>query len=97
MSNAQKYPENSITVYKGSYYGYVRIYSNSKWFKGVEYCVLDDLGGCLVIKKCYIDVPDSAVKIGAKTVIQFPSEMPHGNYPIALDESDEDELVIYYS
>ena len=95
--NAQKYPTDSVTVYKGSYYGYVRIYSRCPWFNDAEYCVTEDLGGCLVIKKCYLDIPNKALKVGNDGRMQFESEIPPGNYAIDQEESDEDELVIYYN
>ena len=95
--NAQKYPKNSITIYKGGYFGHVRIYSRCAWFDDAEYCVTEDLGGCLVIKKCYLDIPNKALKVGNDGRMQFESEIPLGNYAIDQEESDEDELVIYYS
>ena len=86
----------SITVYKGRADRYRAIYSKSSWFDNAEYFEIQDDGECVVIKKCYLEMPKTAQKFTKSRNFQFVSELPLGTFDIDEDESNEDELVIYY-
>jgi len=86
----------SITVYKGRADRYRDIYSKSSWFDNAEYFDIQDDGECLIIKKCYMEIPKTAQKFTKARHFQFVSELPLGTFDIDKDESNEDELVIYY-
>lgn len=87
--------EGSVSIYKGRADRYRAIYSGSSWFDGVEYFVFEDDGYCLVIKKCYMEIPKKAMKFTKHRNFQFVSEIPLGTYEFD-EESNEDELIIYY-
>jgi hypothetical protein len=86
----------SITVYKGRADRYRDIYSKSSWFDNSEYFVIQDDSESLIIKKCYMEIPKKAQKFTKARHFQFVSELPLGTFDIDEDESNEDELVIYY-
>ena len=86
----------SITIYKGRLNHYRVIYSKSSWFDNAEYFDIQDDGECLIIKKCYLEIPKNAQKFTKARQFQFVSELPLGTFDIDEDESNEDELFIYY-
>lgn len=86
----------SISVSKGRAYPYRQLYSNSEWFDNAEYFVIEDDGECLIIKKCYMEIPKNAQKFTSGRHFQFLSELPLGTFEFDEEESNEDELVIYY-
>lgn len=86
----------SIKVGKGRADRYRDIYSKSSWFDSAEYFDIQDDGECLTIKKCYLEIPKTAQKFTKKRHFQFVSELPLGTFYIDEDESNEDELAIYY-
>lgn len=86
----------SINVHKGRSDRYRDIYSKSSWFDNAEYFDIKDDGECLIIKKCYLEIPKNAQKFTKARHFQFVSELPLGTFDIVEDESNEDELVIYY-
>ena len=86
----------SITVNKGRANRYKDIYSKSLWFDNAEYFDIQDDGEMLIIKKCYMEIPKTAQKFTKTRHFQFVSELPLGTFDIDEDESNEDELVVYY-
>jgi hypothetical protein len=86
----------SISISKGRKDRYRDIYSGCKWFDSAEYFVVEAIDGCLIIKKCYMEIPKKAQKFSKARHFQFVSELPLGVFDIDTEESNEDELVIYY-
>jgi hypothetical protein len=85
---------DSITVSNGCQQTQKQIHSNSKWFTE-EYYTLNDDGECLIISKCYMDIPKNAHKFKKNNAFSLITEMPNGRFEFD-EESTEDELVIYY-
>ena len=75
--------------------GVKEIVGNSEWFNSTEYYSITDDGECLVIKKCYMEIPKKALKIYKDNHLRFECEAINGTFEID-EESNEDELVIYY-
>jgi hypothetical protein len=75
---------------------YRQIHSNSKWFDNSEYFTIKDDGECLTIKKCGLQIPKNAKKFTTSRHFNYISELPLGRFEFDIDESSEDELVIYY-
>lgn len=88
--------KGTISVYKGKGDRYRQMYSGSDWFDNAEYFDIQDDGYCLIIKKCYMEVPKTAQKFTYGRQFHFVSELPLGKFEIDSEESNEDELVIYY-
>lgn len=86
----------SISVYDGRKDRYRQIESSSRWFDDEEYYVITDEDGCLTIKKCYMEVPKNAQKFSKIRRFHFVSSLPKGTFCFDEEESNEDELVIYY-
>lgn len=87
----------SISVYDGRKDRYRQIESSSRWFDDEEYYVIkDDEDGCLTIKKCYMEIPKNAIKFSKTRRFHFVSQLPKGTFCFDEEESNEDELVIYY-
>ena len=86
----------SISITKGRTDRYKQLYSNSKWFDVTEYFDIQDDGESLIIKKCYMEIPKTAQKFTSGRHFQFVSELPLGTFDIDEEESNEDELVVYY-
>ena len=86
----------SISVTKGREDRYKQLYSSSEWFNGAEYFNIQDDGESIVIKKCYMEIPKTAQKFTSGRHFQFVSELPLGTFDIDEEESNEDELVVYY-
>ncbi len=86
----------SISVYDGRKDRYRQIKSSSRWFNDADYYVINDDGECLVIKKCYMEVPKNAQKFSKTNRFHFVSDLPKGTFCFDEEESNEDELVIYY-
>ena len=72
-----------------------QIHSASKWFSE-EYYVLTEYNGYLIIKKCYFEIPIRASKLAKNNSFKMFSEMPNGKFQFNIEESNEDELIIYY-
>ena len=87
----------NISITKGRLDRYRQIYSSCKWFDGAEYFDIQDDGESLLIKKCYMEIPKTAQKFTSSKHFQFVSELPLGIFDIDEEESNEDELVVYYS
>ena len=85
----------SICVIKGTKQKYKRVVCGG-WFDGVEYFITEDDGECFVIKKCYMEIPKRARKIDRNMYLEFIGEIPIGTFDIDEEESNEDELVVYY-
>jgi len=92
-----RHPKNTISItqhWKSD--RYKKIYSNSKWFDDAEYFNIEDKGDFLIIRKCYMEIPKTALKFSGRKFV-FVSELPLGVFDIDMEESNEDELVIYYN
>jgi len=87
----------NISITKGRAEPYRQVYSNSSWFNDAEYFIIEDDGECLVIKKCYLEIPKKAMKLTSGKNFQFRSDLPLGKFEFDKEESNEDELVIYYT
>ena len=66
-----------------------------EWFNNIEYVTINDDGECLVIRKCYMEIPKSAKKIDRGFYVEIESDIPLGTFDLD-EESNEDELVVYY-
>lgn len=86
----------SISVYDGRTDRYRQIESSSRWFDNAEYFDIQDDGESLIIKKCYMEIPKTAQKFSKIRRFHFVSELPKGTFVFNEEESNEDELVIYY-
>jgi hypothetical protein len=86
----------SINVGKGRADPYRDIYSKSPWFNSAEYFDIQVDDECIVIKKCYLEIPKKAQKFTTSRHFQFKSELPLGTFCFDEEESNEDELLIYY-
>ena len=86
-----------ISITKGRKDRYRSLYSNSEWFDGCEYFVITDNGDYLSIKKCYMDIPKKAQVFTTSKHFSFVSELPLGWFDIDEDDSNEDEILIYYN
>ena len=86
----------SITVYNGGRSTQKHIAISKEWATEEYYTIKDD-GECLIIKKCYMEVPKTAKKLcGNKHISIEHSEIQNGEYVFDSDESNEDEVAIYY-
>lgn len=86
----------SITVYNGIRITQKHIAISKEWATE-EYYTIEDDGECLIIKKCYMEIPKTAHKLRANKHISIEhSEIQNGEYVFDPDESSEDEVVIYY-
>lgn len=85
----------SISVSMGRTERYRNIYSNSNFFIVGEYYVLKDDGECLTITRCGLDVPKKA-QMFIKTGFQCISELPIKKFEFDAEESNCDEVRIYY-
>lgn len=74
-------------------------FSNKKWFDNCQFfSIYNDLENELIkIKKHYIDVPINARNVKKDTRFRLVAEIPIGEYKVDEDESNEDELIIYYN
>ena len=86
----------SINVTAGRNERYRQVHSNSKWFDNSEYFTIKDDGDCLKIKKCGLQIPKNAQKFTSSRHFMYVSELPLGRFEFDVEESSEDELVIYY-
>lgn len=86
----------SITVYDGIR-GTQKHIAISKEWATEEYYTIEDDGECLIFKKCYMEIPKNAHKLrkGINLSIEH-SEIENGKYVFDVDESNEDEVVVYY-
>ncbi len=87
--------EDTITISKSGTLGNRQIKINSNWCKGSEYFSLKQEESCLTITKHYMEIPDTARK-NTKSYFHLPCTYPLGKHDIDLEESSEDELVIYF-
>jgi hypothetical protein len=74
-------------------------FSDKKWFDNCEFFSLyNDLENELIqIKKHYIDIPINARNLQKSRYFSIIAEIPLGKYEVDEEESNEDELVIYYN
>ena len=88
---------NYMYVSNGTRLENKQIYLNSKWFTE-EYYTIINREGCLIIKKCYMEIPRRAYKFNHKnkSFRAIYVDIPNGKYEVDMDKSTEDELVIYY-
>jgi hypothetical protein len=86
----------SISVYDGRDYRYRQIKSNSNWFDDEDYYVIKYQDGTLTIKKCYMVIPKNAQKFSKNRTFHFACSLPKGTFKFDENDSNEDELVIYY-
>ena len=86
----------SINVTAGRNERYRQVHSNSKWFDSSEYFTIKDDGECLTIKKCGLQIPKKAQKFTSSRHFMYVSQLPLGRFEFDVEESSEDELVIYY-
>lgn len=91
------YPTESITVFSHDSPNLRRLYSKSEFFSTGEYFVIEHDDNCLVITKCYLEIPSKALKITSKKTCRlvFQSDLPVGTYTFDEEETNEDQLVIY--
>ena len=86
----------SITVYDGIRGTQKHIAISKEWATEKYYTIEDD-GECLIIKKCYVEIPKTAHKLRANKHISIEhSEIQNGEYVFDVDESNKDEVVVYY-
>jgi hypothetical protein len=86
----------SINVTAGRNERYRQVHSNSKWFDSSEYFIIKDDLECITIKKCGLQIPKNAQKFTSSRHFMYVSELPLGRFEFDVEESSEDELVIYY-
>jgi hypothetical protein len=99
MGRTIELEDNSISITnatKGK-----NVYCKSDFFVIGEYYVFFLDAERLVIKRCYMDIPKKAHKcnpnkggLGKKVFCSL--DIPEGRYPIDLEESNEDQVVIYF-
>jgi len=85
----------SINVTNGCQPTQKQILLKSNWFN-VDYYKVEDDGECLLITKCYLDIPKNAHKITKSRHISLITEMPNGKFDFDNDETTEDVVIIYY-
>jgi hypothetical protein len=86
----------SISVCNGSRTTQKEIVISKNW-ANTEYYTIKDDGECLLIKKCYMEIPKNAYKLRRNNNISIEhSEIKNGKYFFDEDESDEDKAVVYY-
>ena len=88
---------NYMHVSKGTRFDNKSLYFNLKWFTE-EYYTIINRENCLIIRKCYMEIPKKAYKFNHKnkSFRAIYVDIPNGKYEVNMDESTEDELVIYY-
>jgi len=99
MSNKEIIPSvsGSITVYPKDKNDRMRkIYCKSEWFNGTEYFEFIEEESFLIIKRCLLEIPKKAIKLPKGRSFDKASKLPLGTFSIDEEESNEDELVIYY-
>jgi hypothetical protein len=84
----------SISISNGTAINQKKIYSNSKWFD-CEYYIIKIFDDHLVIKKCGLQIPKNARKLNNAKQLSIICDIPLGNFEFD-EESNEDELVVYY-
>ena len=85
----------SVVISKGRSQATKRVRCGD-WLNDTEYCIVKDDGECLVVKKCYMEIPKKAKKIDVDRKLEFIGQIPIGAFDIDDEESNEDELVVYY-
>lgn len=74
----------------------------SDFFKDAEYYTIEECEGYFVVKKHRLEVPDNAFKITRNKITKRwqtgvnCETIPLGVFDIDTEDSDEDELYIYY-
>ena len=92
-----KIKEDTITLYPtGSNGRRKNIYCKSNWFSDAEYFQFINEDGSLIIKKCYLEIPKGAVKMSKNGYLQLNIDIPLGTFDIDFEDSNEDEIVVYY-
>jgi len=87
--------EGKVTIYHHSDGKNIIIQSFSEWFNE-EYYTVDDDDEYLTIKKCYMEIPSRAKKIGKSRRLHIRlNNIPKGNY-FFDEEENEDEIKIKY-
>ena len=86
----------SINVTDGARYSQKNIHISTDWAT-VDYYSIKDDGECFVITKHYLEIPANAKKINKSSHVCIEhSEVQNGRYFFDGEESNEDEVVIYY-
>ena len=92
----KKTPHITIFHRKGKRDDYKQIYLCREWSKGCDYFTLQEYYDKLIIKKCYLDIPNNSKKIAnPDCLLSYTSYIENGKYIADLQESDEDTLVFY--
>ncbi len=88
----------TIRIHKASYDNQRHIQVCCDWFFNQEYFIIVDDGEKIVFKKCYMIVPKKAYRLSKSKVKQFTilSNAKLGVFSVCLEESNEDELIVYY-
>ena len=86
--------QGSVTIYKSGTPDCRQIKINGDWYKGSEFFSLKKFDECLVITRHYLDVPDNSL-MSKRGYLHCICDAPIGRYKIS-DESNEDELVVYF-
>ena len=92
----KKTPHITIFHTKGKRDNYKQIYVCEEWSKGCDYFLIKEYYDKLIIKKCYLDIPNNAKKrSNPNNLLSYTSYIENGKYIADLQESDEDTLVFY--
>ena len=86
---------NTITISRSSNSSYRQVKINSDWYEGSEFFTVKTSDGFMSITKHYLDVPAKAYK-SIRGYFHFPTDIPLGKFEIDEEESNEDELIIYF-
>lgn len=88
--------DDTISIYDYSpRVGVKEIVSKSEWFNDVEYYIVEKEDECLIIKKCYMEIPKNALKFSDSKHFRLTMDLPNGTF-IFDEDSNEDELVILF-
>ena len=78
---------------------YRKLYCRGDWFNDVEYVEFIYNPSFLLVRKCFLEIPKRAIKIpNGKGGFDFDmvSKLPLGLLSLDVEDSTEDELVLYY-
>lgn len=85
----------TITISKSNNSNCRQIKINGDWFEGSEFFSIEETEEYLHITKHYLEVPEKARKT-KRGYFHMISEAPLGKYEICKEESNEDEIIIYF-
>jgi hypothetical protein len=86
----------SITIAKAALLSQRAIRPHCDWFRNHEYFIINDDGEKIVFKKCYMEIPKKAYKLPKDKVFTVLSGANLGVFEICSEETNEDELAVYY-